>query len=83
MELEKHTLLKDFPEHHHTIRHLKMHDAHFIRVLTSYNEIESEVHQIEINDSPVKDKYIESLKKKRLHLKDVLFSMIRETERKL
>jgi uncharacterized protein YdcH (DUF465 family) len=83
MQIEKHTLLKDFPDHQHTIRHLKMHNAHFSKLFDSYHEIESEVHHIENNNSPVKDEYIEQLKKKRLHLKDELFSMVRETERKL
>ena len=80
MQIEKHTLVKDFPDHQHTIRHLKMHDAHFAKLFDSYHEIENEVNQIETNNSPVKDEYIETLKKRRLHLKDELFGMIQKTE---
>jgi hypothetical protein len=83
MQIEKHTLVKDFPDHQHTIRHLKMHDAHFAKLFDSYHEIENEVNHIETNNSPVEDEYIETLKKRRLHLKDELFSMIQKTERAL
>lgn len=76
MQLDKHTLLNEFPDHHHTIRHLKMHDAHFTKLFDSYHEVDSEVRQIEENNSPVEDDYLESLKKRRLHLKDQLFTLI-------
>lgn len=78
MQLDKHTLLNEFPDHHHTIRHLKMHDAHFTKLFDSYHEVESEVRQIEENNSPVEDDYLESLKKRRLHLKDQLFTLIKK-----
>ena len=81
MQLEKHTLLNDFPEHRHTIRHLKMHDNHFIKLSDQYHQLDSEVHTIEEADGPVSDDYLESLKFKRVHLKDKLFSMILTTER--
>lgn len=80
MQLDKHTLLNEFPDHHHTIRHLKMHDAHFTKLFDSYHEVDSEVRQIEENNSPVEDDYLESLKKRRLHLKDQLFTLIKKTE---
>ncbi len=83
MQLEKHTLVKEFPDHHHTIRHLKMHDAHFIKLFDSYHEIEHEIRNIEENNSPVTDDYLESLKKQRVHLKDELFNMIQKTEKAL
>jgi uncharacterized protein YdcH (DUF465 family) len=83
MQVEKHTLLNEFPDHHHTIRHLKMHDAHFTKLFDSYHEVENEVHQIENNDAPVDDEYLETLKKRRLSLKDELFAMIQKTEQAL
>jgi hypothetical protein len=83
MNVEKHSLVKDFPEHQHTIRHLKMHNNHFAKLFSSYHEIEKEVHEIEQNDTRVEDDYIETLKKQRVHLKDQLFEMIQETERAL
>lgn len=83
MQLEKHTLVKDLPEHQHTIHHLKMHDAHFAKLFDSYHELESKVHNIEKRNSPVKDDYIELLKKRRVHLKDELFDIIQKTEQAL
>jgi hypothetical protein len=53
-----------------------MHDAHFTKLFDSYHEVDSEVRQIEENNSPVEDDYLESLKKRRLHLKDQLFTLI-------
>jgi uncharacterized protein YdcH (DUF465 family) len=76
----KHTLLMDFPEHQHTIRHLKMNDNHFAKLFDEYNEIENEVHHIEKNDQPVADEYLESLKKYRVHLKDQLFRLVVKKE---
>lgn len=83
MSLEKHSLVKDLPEHQHTIRHLKMHDAHFAKLFDEYHELESKVHEIEQNNSPVADEYLESLKKQRLHLKDELIATIQKTEKAL
>jgi hypothetical protein len=47
MQVEKHTLLNDFPDHHHTIRHLKMHDAHFTKLADNYHELDNEVRKLE------------------------------------
>jgi uncharacterized protein YdcH (DUF465 family) len=80
MHLDKHTLVNDFPEHQHTIRHLKMNDRHFAKLFDEYHELESEVHNIEENDQPVADEYLESLKKRRVHLKDELFSLVVKKE---
>lgn len=80
MNIEKHTLLHDFPEHHHTIRHLKMNDNHFARLFEQYHEVESEVHQIEESNSAVSDEYLESLKRQRVVLKDKLYALIQKTE---
>ncbi len=83
MNIEKHTLLNDFPEHHHTIRHLKMNDNHFSKLFTEYHEVENEVHHIEEGNEPVSDEYLESLKLKRVQLKDQLYSLIKKTENAL
>ncbi|MFT2091104.1 YdcH family protein [Paraglaciecola sp. 2405UD69-4] len=83
MELQKHTLLKDFPDHHHTIRHLKMNDGHFAKLFDEYHEIESEVHHIEKNHEAVADDYLDSLKNRRVHLKDVLFNYVKRAEQEL
>ena len=83
MQIEKHSLVKDLPEHKHTIRHLKMHNTHFAKLSDSYHDLEKEVRDIEQNDSRVGDDFIESLKKRRVHLKDELLEMIQKTEQAL
>jgi uncharacterized protein YdcH (DUF465 family) len=83
MQIDKHTLINDFPEHQHTIRHLKMNDNHFAKLFDEYHKLVSEVHSIEKNDTPVADDYLESLKKRRVHLKDRLFNHVINTEKAL
>lgn len=83
MQVEKHTLLNDFPDHHHTIRHLKTHDAHFTKLADNYHELDSEVRKLEESNSPVEDEYLETLKKRRLHFKDELYGIIQKTEKSL
>jgi uncharacterized protein YdcH (DUF465 family) len=83
MDLEKHTLTNDFPEHQHTIRHLKMNDNHFAKLFDEYHVLESEVHHIEKNNKPVADDYLDSLKIRRVHLKDQLFHLVIKTENSL
>lgn len=83
MQFEKHTLVEGRPDHQHTIRHLKRHDAHFVEVFNNYHQLESEVHNIEKRNAPMKDVYIESLKNRRANLKSELFEIIQKTERKL
>ena len=80
MNIEKHTLVNDFPEHQHTIRHLKMNDNHFAKLFDEYHELASEVHHIEESNGPVADEYLDSLKKRRVHLKDRLFNLVTKKE---
>ncbi|GAA0854065.1 YdcH family protein [Aliiglaciecola litoralis] len=83
MQLEKHTLINDFPEHHHTIRHLKMNDMHFAKLFENYHQIESAVHHIEEGNEAVSDEHLESLKKSRFGLKDQLYALIVKAENAL
>lgn len=83
MQVEKHTLIHDFPEHQHTIRHLKMNDNHFAKQFDQYHDLNKEVHHIEEQSEPVSDDYLETLKKQRLVLKDQLFAQITKTEKAL
>ena len=80
MSVEKHDLLHEFPDHHHTIRHLKMNDNHFARLFEQYNELDHEVRRIEEGAENTSDDYLETRKKERVLLKDQLYSMIRSTE---
>jgi uncharacterized protein YdcH (DUF465 family) len=80
MSLEKHSLLKEFPDHHHTIRHLKMNDAHFTKLFDEYHELDHEIFKLESENSPTTDQYLETQKLKRVKLKDALFTLIKKEE---
>lgn len=80
MPLDKHSFLNEFPNHHHTIRHLKMNDAHFARLFEQYNELDHEVFRIESGETPSEDAYVETKKKERMQLKDALFAMVKKEE---
>jgi uncharacterized protein len=76
MQIEKHDLLHEFPEHKERIHHLKMTDNHFSRLFNEYHEIDHEVHKIEEGSENTSDEYLEDLKKKRLNHKDNLYAII-------
>ena len=81
MSLEKHSLVKEFPEHHHTIRHLKMHDMHFSKLFEEYHEIDHEVFSLEAGNTASSDEYLEGQKLRRVHLKDELFKLVVKEEK--
>lgn len=80
MSLEKHDLLKDFPDHHHTIRHLKMNDQHFVHLLEKYETLTSEIYKIESGIESTTDAVLEEKKMERVRLKDQLYNLILDTE---
>jgi uncharacterized protein YdcH (DUF465 family) len=80
MSVEKHTLLQAFPDHHHTIRHLKMNDRHFAKLFDEYHELDSQVRRFETGVEHATDEDVHALKSKRVNLKDELFAMVKKEE---
>lgn len=78
MLTEKHDLIHELPEHRDKIRRLKMIDQHFSRLFDEYHEVDHEVHRIETGIENTSDEYLDERKRQRLHLKDELYSMIKE-----
>lgn len=76
MTLENHSLTAEFPEMRDRIHALKTTDAYFVRLFKEYDAVEHDVHRIECGAEAASDARLESLKKERLKLKDVLFSML-------
>ena len=76
MQIEKHSLVLEFPEHRDNIHNLKVNDDHFAKLFDEYHDVDKEIHRLETEDQPVSDAYIEGLKKKRLNLKDDLYSRL-------
>lgn len=76
---ESHNLATEFPEYKEQIHHLKMNDRHFARLFDEYHEVDSQLHRIEQEIEVHADDFVESLKLRRLHLKDDLYGMLKQT----
>lgn len=76
MNIDKHDLAHDLPEHKDSIHELKMHNAHFARLFKEYHTLTHEIHGIETSDVNVGDDTFEEMKVRRMRLKDELYQMI-------
>lgn len=73
---EHHDLVHEFPEFKDRIHELKMGDNHFARLFKEYDELDHELRRIQQDIETPSDEVVESLKKRRLQLKDDLFGML-------
>lgn len=80
MIIEKHSLVNDYPEYRDRIHDLKTTDTHFAKLFDAYNDLDREIIRIEEGIENTSDEYIESLKMKRVHLKDELVDMLRAAD---
>ncbi len=78
MPIEKHDLHHEFPEFTDEIHDLKMNNNHFSRLFADYHDLDHEVNRIEQGVENTADEYLDLQKKKRLLLKDELFTMIKK-----
>lgn len=78
MSIENHNLHHEFPEYEQQIHDLKMHDRHFARLFTEYHELDREIRKIEDEVEAASDERTESLKIRRVHLKDELYKMLQQ-----
>ncbi len=76
MDLLKHDIINEFPHLKDRIHELKMHNGHFARLYTRYDEINHEVQKSELGANPMTDEALEVLKKQRLKLKDEIVLML-------
>jgi len=76
MSIEHHDLVHEFSEHREKIHSLKVGNAHFAKLFNEYDELTKDVERLENEGVPVSDEAFENQKKKRLQLKDQLYSMI-------
>jgi uncharacterized protein YdcH (DUF465 family) len=77
MPIAHHPLIEEFTEYKDTIHALKMSNAHFRRLAHEYEDIDKSIFRAEQGIEIVNDDYLESIKKQRLHLKDLIYSMLR------
>ncbi|HSG89571.1 MAG TPA: YdcH family protein [Pseudomonadales bacterium] len=72
MSTEHHPLINEFPEHRETIHRLKGDDLHFRKLFDEYEEIDKLLYRMDENIEPASDQTMESLKLRRVYLKDEL-----------
>lgn len=73
---ELHDLHHELLEHKDKIHELKMKGGHFRRLFDEYDELAHRMIRIQQNIETPSDDVLESLKLKRLHLKDELNAML-------
>ena len=71
-----HELHEEFPEQAAAIHSLKLTNAHFSRLAEEYHTINRTLHRMETEVEPADDVTIETLKKKRLLLKDEISQIL-------
>jgi len=76
MQIDHHDLQQDFPEFVDAILVLKAGNAHFAKLLASYNRLTGKVEDLEEHDMPVADFTLEDMKKHRVQLKDELYHLL-------
>jgi hypothetical protein len=72
-----HDLVHEFPEYREQIHNLKLSNAHFAKLFDEYHVLNREVLRLEGEGVPVGDEPFEDLKKRRLHLKDELYNLLK------
>ncbi|MBE9568659.1 MAG: YdcH family protein [Proteobacteria bacterium] len=77
MPISHHPLIEEFPEYKDNLHKLKMSNSHFRRLANEYEGIDKSIFRAEQGIEIVNDDYLESIKKERLHLKDMIYSMLK------
>ena len=78
---ESHDLFHEFPEYKNRIAELKAADTQFATLYDEYHTVNDEVERIELQIETPSDFYTETLKKKRLYLKDEIYAILRAKSR--
>ena len=71
-----HELPEEFPDKIQAMHDLKMSDAHFQRLADEYHELNRQIHRVETGVEPTSEQFETELRKKRLHLKDEIASIL-------
>ncbi len=74
--MEKHDLLHEFPQFEEKIHNLKISDNHFKKLFENYHDCNNEIHRIESGAEATTDDVLNTLRKKRVVLKDELYNYL-------
>ena len=75
-KLFSHERTSMFPEYRALISRLKTEDRHFERLFNEHNDLDEKITELEKHISPVGEVEIETLKKKKLALKDEIYQIL-------
>ena len=79
MNLLKHDIVTEFPQHKDKIHTLKTGNAHFAKLFESYDTLNHAIAKIEMGGgAAITDEAIEIEKKKRLKFKDEIVHMLQQ-----
>jgi uncharacterized protein YdcH (DUF465 family) len=73
---EHHDLAQEFPELKDRIHELKVSDQRFAELYEEYQAVDKEIYRIEEQIETPSDTYTDELKKKRVAIKDQLYTML-------
>lgn len=71
-----HELAEEFPELVDKMQEMKGANAHFAKLSDEYHEINRAIHRAETNVEPTDDFNMETMRKRRLALKDEIYGML-------
>jgi uncharacterized protein YdcH (DUF465 family) len=75
--MENHQLTHEFPELEAKIKNLKTNDEAFKKMYVNYEEVNALIHHYEEGEqNHTTDEHLTDLRKKRVHLKDDLYSYL-------
>jgi hypothetical protein len=74
--MDKHDLLHEFPEYQDKIHQLKLENHHFKKLFDDYDELEHEIHRMNIGIENTSDVILHMKKSKLLFIKDEIFSIL-------
>jgi hypothetical protein len=72
----RHPLVTDFPDHTSMISQMKNDDPQFARLMSEYDQTDKRIYGLERASLPAADDYVEGLKKRRVLLKDQIYSIL-------
>lgn len=80
MHIDDHSLCNDFPQQRELILRLINGNEEFARIAEAYTRIDTEIHALELDESPIGDDAMHELKHQRTLLKDGLYERMMAAE---
>ena len=78
-----HELPDEFPQEISLIERMMKTNYEFRRLAARYDEVNRQIHRIELEEEPTTDEVLERLKKRRLKLKDEIATILTKLEHRM